>query len=204
MHETTSLTGTKCARHLDMPALSVCERCGDFLCLHCLRDHDRHLYCPDCLPPQPMGPKPSTRVVAHLIDWAAVLLASWLASPMLLDYSGVAEAFVGVPIVTMAVLAMSGIVPVGMIQLALVHENGQSIGKRLMKLRVVMLNGEPVDVWRVLFLRNAAPFVLGLVPFIGIVFRIANVAALFNSDNRALHDRIAGTKVIYVAPPDGV
>lgn len=147
---------------------------------------------------QPAGAKPSTRVAAHLIDSGTFLFAVLLVLGAFVLLSLGIESIGRMPYETGMALAMLGMVPVSVIQLMLVHQNGQSIGKRVMNLRVVMLNGERVGVWRVLFLRNLAPLLLGSIPFIGFVFRIANVAALFSDGNRAIHDRFAGTKVIRV------
>lgn len=186
-----------------MPALSVCERCGDYICLRCLCDLDGRLYCPACLAAQPTGATPGSRVAAHLIDstvfvlpvlslLVAVIVASdHIPTVRIFDYWILA---ISVPL-TLALLTA--------VQLFFVHENGQSIGKRVMRLRVVMSNGEPANVWRVLFLRNLAPLLIGFIPMIGLIFRIANVAALYSEGNRAIHDRFANTKVVRATKRNG-
>lgn len=205
MTESFAITASKCARHLDMPALSVCERCGDYICLRCLCDHDGHLYCPDCLAVQPAGAKPSARVLAHLIDVTIFVVPTGLlfaAAAIAFGFVVGARQFPVTPFPTwmMLVVVSLSVALISVVQLMLVSHNGQSIGKRVMNLRVVMLNGERVGVWRVLLLRNLAPLLLGSIPFVGFVFRIANVAALFSDGNRTIHDRFAGTKVIAVTP----
>ena len=66
---------------------------------------------------------------------------------------------------------------------------GQTIGKMLMKLRVIGDDGRPVDAAGGV-LRAAGCM---LVP---VTLGLSYVPALFSSDHRALHDRLAGTRVV--------
>jgi len=67
---------------------------------------------------------------------------------------------------------------------------GQTIGKMLLKLRVIGDDGRPVDA------AGGVLRALGcmLVP---ITLGLSYVPALFTSDHRALHDRLAGTRVVH-------
>lgn len=67
---------------------------------------------------------------------------------------------------------------------------GQTIGKMLLKLRVIGDDGRPVDAAGGV-LRAAGCM---LVP---ITLGLSYVPALFTSDQRALHDRLAGTRVVH-------
>ena len=40
--------GARCAKHPDLAAAGVCDRCGNFSCAQCLVPIDRGRYCPDC------------------------------------------------------------------------------------------------------------------------------------------------------------
>ena len=66
---------------------------------------------------------------------------------------------------------------------------GQTIGKMLMKLRVIGDDGRPID---------AAGGVLRAVGcmLVPATLGLSYVPALFSSDHRALHDRLAGTRVV--------
>jgi uncharacterized RDD family membrane protein YckC len=66
---------------------------------------------------------------------------------------------------------------------------GQTIGKMLMSLRVIGDDGRPVDPAGAL-VRAAGCL---LVP---VTFGLSYVPALVTSDHRALHDRLAGTRVV--------
>lgn len=67
---------------------------------------------------------------------------------------------------------------------------GQTIGKMLLKLRVIGDDGRPIDAAGGV-LRAAGCM---LVP---ITLGLSYVPALFTSDHRALHDRLAGTRVVH-------
>ncbi len=66
---------------------------------------------------------------------------------------------------------------------------GQTVGKMVLKLRVIGDDGRPVD---------AAGGVLRAVGcmLVPITLGLSYVPALFSSDHRALHDRLAGTRVV--------
>ena len=66
---------------------------------------------------------------------------------------------------------------------------GQTIGKMIMNLRVIGDDGRPVDAAGGM-LRAAGCM---LVP---VTLGLSYVPALFTSDHRALHDRLAGTRVV--------
>jgi uncharacterized RDD family membrane protein YckC len=66
---------------------------------------------------------------------------------------------------------------------------GQTIGKMLMNLRVIGDDGRPIDAAGGM-LRAAGCM---LVP---ITFGLSYVPVLVTSDHRALHDRLAGTRVV--------
>jgi uncharacterized RDD family membrane protein YckC len=72
--------------------------------------------------------------------------------------------------------------------------NGQTIGKRLMKIRVLRLDGEPITWW-IAFERAggyAAGFATGLLGFLQIYW---------DANRQAIHDRIAGTVVVLDGTP---
>lgn len=73
---------------------------------------------------------------------------------------------------------------------------GQTVGKKLLRLRVVRMNGEPRTYGRVLFLREIVPGLVAILPLIGTVAVLANLLAIFGAESRCLHDRLADTRVI--------
>jgi len=73
---------------------------------------------------------------------------------------------------------------------------GQTIGKRLLRLRIVMKDtGQLAGFWRVVGVR----LWLNSLFAMWLPYGIADIAYLFSSDQMTLHDRIARTKVISVS-----
>lgn len=83
------------------------------------------------------------------------------------------------------------------VQLWMLTTRGQSIGKRLLNIRIVLFenNGKPgfLHAW---LLRNFVPGIIGLVPYLGFMFMIVDICFIFGNQRRCIHDHIAGTKVV--------
>lgn len=99
--------------------------------------------------------------------------------------------------------------------------NGQTLGKKIMKLRVVNNNEKKLNFWkyliRIVILNNiwlslinvGAVYVVSGVKFYYVTYVISMLSSLiymlnlimvmFRKDNRGLHDMVAGTKVILVS-----
>jgi len=93
------------------------------------------------------------------------------------------------------------------IQIWMLSTRGQSIGKRIVGLRIVRVDGSPVGfvhAWLMReFLMSAAGFIISLLPIIGPLLlrpalHITDWCMIFRDDRRCLHDLIAGTKVLRV------
>ncbi len=83
------------------------------------------------------------------------------------------------------------------VQVWLLATRGQTIGKKLLKIRIVREPGHAaagfVHAW---LLRNFVTGFIRAVPWIGFVFTLVDVCFIFRDDRRCLHDLIAGTKVV--------
>lgn len=99
--------------------------------------------------------------------------------------------------------------------------NGQTLGKKIMKLRVVSNNEKKLNFWkyliRIVILNNiwlslinvGAVYVVSGVKFYYVTYVISMLSSLiymlnlimvmFRKDNRGIHDMVAGTKVIEVS-----
>lgn len=73
-----------------------------------------------------------------------------------------------------------------------VFRDGQTIGKKAMKLKVVMDNGLPIS-WQASMIRN----LLILADFLPFGFFAGLLASLFNPQSKRLGDLVAGTLVVY-------
>lgn len=87
------------------------------------------------------------------------------------------------------------LVMVGVITL-LVHRNGQTIGKKIVGIKVVRTNGERATLGRIFWLRYLIPTVISIVPLIGAVFALVDSLMILGAEKRCLHDMMADTIVI--------
>jgi len=74
--------------------------------------------------------------------------------------------------------------------------NGQTIGKKALKLRIDNVEGGPCDRGRIITRRIVVVQVLYLIPVLNFIFMIVDCLMIFRSNKRTLHDEIAGTKVV--------
>ena len=186
------LEGALCARHPALDAKAICSRCGSYACAQCYQlGADGLDYCVDCQARVPVLASRGARFVANLVDQFVVVLP-WLGGVFLQVIinanagGGDGDMF----LMGLGVLASIG---VGIYQLYLVAQNGQSIGKRMMKIRLVRTDGSPVSLARVIFVRNLVPGVIN--SFCGF-FSLVDALFIFNDDRRCLHDAMADTKVV--------
>ena len=96
-------------------------------------------------------------------------------------------------------VTLAALVALAAVQLWMVVTSGQTIGKRVLDLRIVTFeDGTNPGFVKVFLLRAVLPAVLGAIPLIGLPFTLADYGFIFRADRRCLHDLIAGTKVIKV------
>jgi uncharacterized RDD family membrane protein YckC len=79
-------------------------------------------------------------------------------------------------------------------------QNGQTIGKRVMSIRIVRKNGEPATAGRIILYRLLPVQLIALIPCLGGLFALVDSLMIFRSERNTLHDDIADTKVIQVLP----
>ncbi|MDR2871920.1 MAG: RDD family protein, partial [Xanthomonadaceae bacterium] len=73
--------------------------------------------------------------------------------------------------------------------------NGQTLGKRALRLQVISANGAPVG-WMAVIVRN----LLRTVDMLPIGYAVGLVTCLFDNSGRRLGDMVAGTLVIHTMP----
>lgn len=76
------------------------------------------------------------------------------------------------------------------------YKNGQTIGKRIVGVKIVRTDDERCGLARIIFLRNFVIGLLGNIPLIGPFVSLADPLFIFRGDRRCIHDLIADTKVI--------
>jgi uncharacterized RDD family membrane protein YckC len=97
-----------------------------------------------------------------------------------------------------AVGIVSGVAWLGLIvyQAYLVATSGQSIAKKLFKIKIVKVDGSPVNFVSGVLVRNWLMMVLQQIPGVNLILPLLDALFIFRQDRRCIHDLIAGTKVI--------
>lgn len=98
-------------------------------------------------------------------------------------------------LVGFAITILGGIVWT-IVTIVLVHRNGQTIGKKLVGVKVVRSNGARASLGRIFWLRNVVNALLNGVPYLGSVYFLIDHAFIFGDKCQCLHDKIADTIVV--------
>jgi uncharacterized RDD family membrane protein YckC/DNA-directed RNA polymerase subunit RPC12/RpoP len=73
---------------------------------------------------------------------------------------------------------------------------GQSLGKMVLGVRIVQIDGERATWGRIVGLRIMPMQLLSWIPYIGGIISLVDVLFIFRANRRCLHDEIARTKVV--------
>lgn len=98
-------------------------------------------------------------------------------------------------------LALGEFALFALIQGALLQRYGQTIGKRLLGLAIVTLDGQKPELTTLLVNRYMSQMAMGVVPSLGMWLRVIDICMIFRDDKRCLHDHLAGTRVIDLRIP---
>ncbi len=97
---------------------------------------------------------------------------------------------------TLALLFVGGLLALIIVNFVLLHRHGQTIAKRLFKIKIVRSDGSRCGLARVIFLRALPVSLLGAIPLIGYIISLLDPLLIFREDYRCLHDHIADTIVV--------
>ena len=78
----------------------------------------------------------------------------------------------------------------------LVATYGQSIGKRMVGIKVVRKDGSPASFARIFLLRNVVNGLPNLLPYVGWLYQLVDPLLIYQESRQCLHDRIADTIVV--------
>jgi uncharacterized RDD family membrane protein YckC len=84
-------------------------------------------------------------------------------------------------------------------QAYLVATSGQSIAKRLFKIKIVKVDGTKVNFMSGVLVRNWLMMLLQQIPVVNLILPLLDALFIFRQDRRCIHDLIAGTKVVQLA-----
>jgi uncharacterized RDD family membrane protein YckC len=136
-----------------------------------------------------------TRFVAAWLD--AFVVAAMVYAPAFAGALIVGAAAPGAEDASSGALAGVGLGVIGFavwcaVTVKYVKQNGQTIGKKLVGIKVVRTDGTPATLGRIFWLRNLVNGLICLIPFYGLV----DLLFIFAESQQCLHDKIADTIVV--------
>jgi uncharacterized RDD family membrane protein YckC len=152
-----------------------------------------------------------TRLGAFLIDWVLqmisvlpgwLILGSTFLTIMLSAARGQEPDFSQLDIGTLVLggsVLLLGFLSLLVVQVWMITTRGQSIGKRLLGIKIVKFaDGSPAGFVHGWLLRNFVNGIIGVLPWIGILYKLVDNCFIFTDARRGIRDHIAGTKVVKV------
>ncbi len=136
------------------------------------------------------------RFVAALID--SVIVGCVAFVPAMIFYGGwmgYVGAAAASPLVFKVGGGLFGVVVFLVINGAFLARDGQTIGKKVMKTKIVRNDGSKADFGRLLGYRYAPIWICQMIPFVGLLC-LLDVLFIFRESRHCIHDDIADTKVI--------
>lgn len=137
-----------------------------------------------------------TRLVAAIIDGLALgglAIVAAIIIPMMApqgsDSSNVAAGIVGL----LMVVAFIAVIVVNCLW---IQRYGQTIGKRVMNIKVLRGDGTPIGLGRYVGMRWLPVTLLNLIPLVGSIVPFVDPLMIFREDRRCLHDLIADSIVV--------
>lgn len=143
-----------------------------------------------------------TRLGAFIIDGLLMLLLLLLLAPAMLagmvlgGLGGTADATIPSIFVWVEVHPIVGLLVFFAVNGYWLHTRGQSVGKRLLGIRIVRSSGERATLSRIIFARYLPTQAVGMFPIIGMLYPLIDILFIFRDSRQCLHDTIADTIVV--------
>jgi uncharacterized RDD family membrane protein YckC len=143
---------------------------------------------------------PGQRFAGNLIDTIVLIVPGVFAYLPIIELEAVAESSPDFDTKAWIMMGVSGLVvlAIGLTQCVMISNTGQSIGKRLVKTKVVRLDGSNPGFFYGVFMRGFVGRLGGFIPVIGNLYNLVDALYVFRADRRTIRDQIAGTRVIQV------
>jgi uncharacterized RDD family membrane protein YckC len=78
----------------------------------------------------------------------------------------------------------------------LVYKNGQTMGKKIVGIKVVRSDRSRASVARIFWLRNFVNGLPGAIPYVGNLYQLVDALFIFGESRQCIHDKIADTVVV--------
>lgn len=137
-----------------------------------------------------------SRLWASLIDGIIALLYTIPVMSYLGIWESAMQGEVVIPLDATIKLVIFGWVMFFAIHGHLLGKYGQTVGKKLLGISIVTLDGVKPDFWPLIAKRYLPLALVVYIPFIGSYLSTGDVLFIFRKDKRCVHDLIAGTVVI--------
>ncbi len=127
------------------------------------------------------------RLAAALVDGLILIPVYYGVTWPTLTHQPVNPALVGVSLLWVLIILV--------IDLVLLHRNAQTIGKKLLKIKIARKDGSRATLGRIFWLRGVVNAIPSMIPYLRI-YGLIDVLFIFGEKRRCLHDYIADTIVI--------
>lgn len=136
------------------------------------------------------------RLLACILDGVIAFLMIYLPALIVMIATGQLDVTTPslnfTPASLAGLLGFIGFVAWAWITTLLVAANGQTLGKRILEIKVVRSDGSPASLGRIFWLRNVVNSVLGVIPLYAIVDHLF----IFGERRQCIHDLVADTIVV--------
>jgi uncharacterized RDD family membrane protein YckC len=88
--------------------------------------------------------------------------------------------------------ALIGLVIWAWITIIYVSRNGQTIGKKMLSIKVTRKDGSKASLGRIFWLRNFVNALLGIIP----LYSLVDILLIFGEPRQCIHDKLADTIVV--------
>jgi uncharacterized RDD family membrane protein YckC len=173
-----------------------------------MKEEGTNVYAPTEMHVDDVGPDEThvlasreSRLGASLIDIFILMVPMFLLSFAIMgSWTGFATGAKGgdegKEMLVTVVVAVSGIALYALINWRLLERAGQTVGKRLLGIRIVRSDGSAAGA-RHIVLRRYTPYsLLGAIPLLGPFISLLNVCFIFRESRKCLHDEVADTIVV--------
>jgi uncharacterized RDD family membrane protein YckC len=134
------------------------------------------------------------RLMAYLIDTLLYIVTTF---PLIISIERNPEAEPTMAVTIMVVLMIA----LTIVNFVLLYRYGQTIGKRLLSIKIVRTDYSRAGLLRIIFLRALPIGLLSSIPGVGGIISLVDPLLIFQDSRRCLHDHLADTIVINVNNP---
>ena len=104
------------------------------------------------------------------------------------------------PLTYMIAGAVYGFIGFALIHYYFLNKNGQTIGKKLLSIRIIGIDDQLCGAIPLLLKRYLPITLVSQIPIVGSLLILIDILFIFRKDRRCVHDLIAGTKVVKYQP----